>query len=55
MNVVARVHFKITDTTLNAELAEIAEPIKLGEFCLSTVAQGIPSGVEGCGLCVDRR
>ena len=40
MNVVARVHFKITDTTLNAELAETAEPINLGEFC---------------GLCVDRR
>ena len=40
MNVVARVHFKITDTTLNAELAETAEPINLGDFC---------------GLCVDRR
>src|SRR5439155_10511353 len=31
---------KIADTTLNAELAETAEPINLGEFC---------------GLCVDRR
>jgi len=40
MNVVARVHFKITDTTLNAELAETAEPMHLSEFC---------------GLCVDRR
>src|SRR5438093_10575175 len=30
---VLRVHFKITDTTLNAELAETAEPMNLGAFC----------------------
>src|SRR5436309_12492585 len=34
----------------NAEPAELAISANLP----STVAQGIPSGVEGCGLCVNR-
>jgi hypothetical protein len=39
MHSLVRVHFRITTTTLNAELAEPAEPMNLCEFCVLRVVR----------------